>query len=44
MNAAEERPCQAGIVPAFARLMGTDRDKGKACGMKRLLVTAFHGQ
>ncbi|GAB0194531.1 hypothetical protein GRJ2_001918400 [Grus japonensis] len=28
MNAAEEHRCQAGIVPAFTRLMGTDRDKG----------------
>lgn len=44
MNAAEERWCQAGIVPAFTSLMGTDRDKGKACGMKRPLVAAFHGQ
>lgn len=41
---AKERQCQAGIVPAFTRLMGTDRDKGKACGMKRLLVAVFHGQ
>ncbi|KAJ7423862.1 hypothetical protein BTVI_08190 [Pitangus sulphuratus] len=27
MNAAGERQCQTGIVPAFTSLMGTDRDK-----------------
>ncbi|KAF4799400.1 hypothetical protein TURU_054728 [Turdus rufiventris] len=28
MNAAREHQCQAGIVPAFTSLTGTDRDKG----------------
>ncbi|KAM6059609.1 uncharacterized protein LJ206_014239 isoform 2-T2 [Theristicus caerulescens] len=34
MNAAAERRCQAGIVPAFTRLMGTDRDKGSGPSLR----------
>ncbi|KAM6256882.1 uncharacterized protein LJ264_008195 isoform 1-T1 [Porphyrio hochstetteri] len=34
MNAAEERRCQAGIVPAFTGLMGTDRDKGSGPALR----------
>lgn len=45
VKGAEERGVgRAPCLPACPWLMGTGRDKGKAGGMKRPLVAAFHGQ